>query len=237
MPRNLRKMLAPIDLSAPGGVEALLEFHRARFGDAVMELGADGGEGAESDGEQPPAGGEDRGFPANTPVVEMTPEQQVAYWRTQARKHEDRVKERSDYDDLKAKAEELEQLRAASMTEQEKALAEAVEKARTEARAEAVRELGATTVTTLFKSALEGRGKTAEQVEVLMKHFNAESFIVDGQADTKTILSLADSIAGPVTGGGKGSGPDFGQGNRGQHGKASGVNAGAEMFAASRSGK
>ncbi len=31
-------------------------------------------------------------FPANTPVKEMTAEQQVAYWKASARKHEDRAK-------------------------------------------------------------------------------------------------------------------------------------------------
>ena len=39
-----------IDLTAPGGVEALLSFHRAQFGDAVM-MATEGGAGGEGEGE------------------------------------------------------------------------------------------------------------------------------------------------------------------------------------------
>lgn len=55
------------------------------------------------------------GYPADTPVSQMTVEQQVAYWRTQSRKHEDREKalnkqlSEANGDDLKAKVADLEQ--------------------------------------------------------------------------------------------------------------------------------
>jgi hypothetical protein len=60
--------------------------------------GAAGGQGA---GQQSGASGQggsgagtddDRGYPANTPVAEMTPQQQTAYWRYHARKHENAYK-------------------------------------------------------------------------------------------------------------------------------------------------
>lgn len=46
-----------IDLTAPGGVEALLEFHRAQFGDAVM-MATEGGDGGEGNGAGEGGGGE-----------------------------------------------------------------------------------------------------------------------------------------------------------------------------------
>lgn len=54
----------PIDLRAPGAIDALLAFHRATFGDSVMEAdGGDGGQGGGTDGAPagPPADGGDEG--------------------------------------------------------------------------------------------------------------------------------------------------------------------------------
>lgn len=88
------------------------------------------------DGDENGGGGDDQqnqnGFPADTPVAEMTQEQQVAYWKHQSRKHERRAGERSDYDQLKADSEELARLRAANQTDAERALEEAREEARRE---------------------------------------------------------------------------------------------------------
>lgn len=44
-------------------------------------------------------------FPENTPVNEMTQEEQTEYWKHQARKHEGRLKDLGDIDELKANAE------------------------------------------------------------------------------------------------------------------------------------
>ena len=90
----------PTDLTAPGAVDRLIAAHRSVFGDLRMEADGEGdGEGGDDgqqaadeqqgsgDGEQqvPPA---DKGFPADTPLSEMTAEQQTAYWRDKAQKHE-----------------------------------------------------------------------------------------------------------------------------------------------------
>jgi len=70
----------------------------------------------------------DRGFPDATPVAEMTAEQQVAYWKHQARRHESTSKKNH---------EELETLRKQGMSDQERAVEEAREAGRNEANAAA----------------------------------------------------------------------------------------------------
>ena len=53
-----------IDLAAPGGVEALLEFHRGFFGDATMQEDSDGDgqqgdPAASADGQEPAGDGDE----------------------------------------------------------------------------------------------------------------------------------------------------------------------------------
>jgi hypothetical protein len=92
--------------------------------------GSDGGNGENGGGQG--GSGDDLGFPANTRTEDMTPEQQVAYWKDKARKHERRASERADYDELKTAAEELAALKRSQQTDQERALEEAREAARRE---------------------------------------------------------------------------------------------------------
>lgn len=70
MSRNNPRTIHGIDPYAPGGVEALIEYNRAIFGDAQMNANA-GGEGGEPEGE---ASGEAAGTPAgNEPPADGTP--------------------------------------------------------------------------------------------------------------------------------------------------------------------
>ncbi|MDI2032990.1 hypothetical protein [Paenarthrobacter nitroguajacolicus] len=96
-----------IDLFAPGGLTELFAFHRATFGDAVME-GDDGGD-------------TDKG--KDTTVAELLAE--VDKWKSLARKNEDRAKENAD------KAKRFDALEEANKSDldKEKARADAAEKA------------------------------------------------------------------------------------------------------------
>jgi DNA-binding helix-hairpin-helix protein with protein kinase domain len=170
------------------------------------------------------------GFPADTPVAEMTTEQQAAYWKDKARKHEARANARGDYDDIKAKAAELDKIREQQMSETEKAVTKAREEALAEGKRQAMTDLSSKYTRAMLETALGTRGRTPEQVETLLRHVNFESYVANGEPDTDAIAAYADSIAGPVTGGGQGRGPDHGQGNRGQQGKATGLKAGADMY-------
>jgi hypothetical protein len=53
-----------------------------------------------------------RGFPAGTPVDQMTTAQQAAYWKDQSKKQQKIADGRSDYDVLRAAADELAQRKA-----------------------------------------------------------------------------------------------------------------------------
>lgn len=176
---------------------------------------------------------EDKGFPAETPVAEMTAEQQVAYWKYQARKHENTAKARADYDALRAKAEQFDAIEQAKLTPSE----QAVNAAREEGRREAAREANEKAATAILRANLTARGKTADEVDGLLVAFNANAFINGDDVDTDKVAAFANSIAGPVTGGGNGkTWPDMGQGHRGG-GKTTGVNAGRDLYAATRGKK
>lgn len=225
-------LLHDIRPGSPGWADRLIAFHRNTFGDLRMEdppEGGNGGQGGDAD-KDTKADATDTGFPANTPIAEMTPEQQVAYWKHQARKHEERAASRADYDDLKAKAEQFDKAQRDAETEHEKALREAREAAKAEGRTEALAESRDSTVKALLEGALKARGE--QDPASVLKFVTTSAFVTDNQIDHDAITAFADRTAGKPSGGGK---PDMGQGNRGNGSTAAkGVSAGADLFAASR---
>ncbi len=130
------------------------------------------------------------GFPVNTPVAEMTPTQQAAYWKTQARKHEDRVKGMSDYDQVKAAYDEYQRLLAASQTEQEKAIADA----RRQGRTEALTQAGGQLVEQWFKAAI-GERLDKDRVNTILDGLDRTRFLTaDGNVDTDKVRTYAESF-------------------------------------------
>lgn len=175
-----------------------------------------------------PDGAPDKGFPDATPLTEMTVEQREAYWKHQARKHEQRAESRKDYDDLKKKADAHDKAVEAAKSEADKA----VDAAREEGRKAAGREANEKAAAAILRASLKARGKTDEQVATLVAATNVGAFLTDDDVDTDRVAAYANDIAGPVTGGGRG--PGHGQGTRGSSTRATGVSAGADMFEASR---
>lgn len=209
-----------------------------RFADGTLLPVVSGGDGATDPPPPPPSDPPpppppppaDKGYPDHTPLEQMTVEQQAAYWKHQARKHEDRVKERSDYDDLKRKAGELDQLKASQMNEQEKA----VEAAKQEARTEAFKEAGAAMVDAHIAAAVTGGRLTQEQADVLLEGLDRSKYLTsEHKVDTDKVKALLDKIATPAPGTGKGNFPDLGQGRRDGKVKPS-VAAGRDLFEQSR---
>jgi hypothetical protein len=172
----------------------------------------------------------------------MTAKQQAAYWKAQARKHEDRVKGMSDYDKYKEAFDEYQRLLTASQTEQEKAVAEA----RRQGRTEALKETGGQLVEQWVRAAAAGR-LAEESVTALLTGLDRSRFLHEnGGVDTDKVYQFVGSIApaaAPVQPDGQGvpvnpaqppvtaaptRAPDFGQGTP-SSARPSGLAAGREI--------
>jgi len=152
----------------------------------------------------------DTGDTTSTP--EPTIEEQLAAaqaeaekWKTTSRKHEDRSKANAQA------ARELEELRRTSMSETEKAIAEA----RDAARAEAAREFGTRIAVEALRGVATGR---VGDVDALIEGLDPTKFLDDdGQPDRDAIQSWIDKVAPPKTEDDTDTGsffPDLGQGAR-----------------------
>lgn len=173
------------------------------------------------------------GFPADTPVADMTPEQQAAYWKAQSRKHEGRVKEYGSLtpDQVKALQKDEEQRRQAALTEQERKVEEAVQAATEKAKAEERALLAPQLVTAEFKAAAAGR-LTKQQLAAITEDVDPKKYLTDtGEVDTAKVQRKVDALA-PATG----RMPDLGQGHR-EHVSEKGVAAGRERYEARKQKK
>ncbi|UAJ78321.1 hypothetical protein IT072_13740 [Leifsonia sp. ZF2019] len=199
---------------------------RLRF---VSDDGESSGGGDE--GDKGGAGGE-TGFPANTPVKDMTPEQQAAYHLHQSRKHEGRVKAFGDW--TPEKIAKLEKDNADLRTKTQSAEQNALDAAKEEGRSEIRAILAAERVKNALATALNGRIPDANALLEL----DRSRFIKDDAADTDAIAAWVQEHSTEASSGAqKKGGPDLGQGKRGQNQPAKGVGAGADLFAGTRKSK
>ncbi|GAA3510010.1 hypothetical protein GCM10022234_00220 [Aeromicrobium panaciterrae] len=170
---------------------------------------------------------EDRGYPADTPVAEMTLEQQVAYHKYHSQKHEKRAKKLGDVT-LEKYAEdmaELERLRQATLSDSEKA----IEAARTEGRQAAQAETNLKVIKAHVDAFLEARNVDRTTISDTLEALNFEKFVKDGDVDTDKLHSVLTSLV-PDAGKGGGRWPDTGQGKRGGTAKTKGVAAGRDLY-------
>lgn len=218
----------PTDLTAPGAVDRLIAAHRSVFGDFRMEDDGEGGDdGQQAAGEQqgsgdgehqvPPA---DKGFPADTPLSEMTAEQQTAYWRDKAQKHEKTWKSVIDKnltpDQVLAMQSRLAEAEREALSDHERALADARKAGADEARAASHQD----TAAAMARMALRARGVKDEEIASFVDETNLSAFVSDdGQVDDERLMARVDRYAG--TAGGQ-KWPATGQGRRGGAVKESG---------------
>lgn len=212
-------------LSLPTSPEAaaamagrLIAHHRGTFGDARME---DDPDPAGPPADDPPGGDpqvNEHGFPDKTPVADMTTEQQTAYWKHQARKHESTSKSRADYDAIKA---ERDQLKKAGMSPDEQAIQDAKDQAAAEARTDERGKWAGRTVKAELRAALKGKvhiPKGRDEGAILssiLDPLNPQHFLTsDGEVDADKVTAYASGFGGAAT-------PDMGQGKRGDNGKKS----------------
>ncbi len=216
-------LFKPTDLRAPGAIDDLLAFHRARFGDLRMEdAGGDKGGGddaadkaaadkaaadkAAADKAAADAKGSDKGFPDGVAVEQMTSAQREAYWKYQSRKHEDRVKALGNLtpEALKAlqdKATKHDELERELMSDKDKAIAEAKDKANAAAIPRVVR--------AEFKAAAKGV-LSADQLTALLEDRDLTKYVdANGDPDEDKIDKLIKAFA-PSGTQGRGTGPGAG---------------------------
>lgn len=152
-----------------------------------LVFNGDGGSGGGGSQKTPQEQGYN--FPADTAVAEMEPEQRAEYWRYHSKKHERRADARSDYDEMKAKADKLDALEQENRTEVEKQL----DAARDEARREG-ENLGAERY---LKDAVQGRfqaltGKSDDEAATAFAHVDPKSFVgADGTIDGEKVKAFA----------------------------------------------
>jgi hypothetical protein len=170
---------------------------------------------------------DDKGFPANTPVAEMTPAQQAAYHLYQSRKHEGRAKDWSQAfpgktaAEIKAIVDEAEASRRNTLTLDEKT----IEDAKADARKAALAEIGPKAVKSAFDLLL---GDMPEQEkDEHIDTLDLSKFLTDdNEVDTAKVRAHVARVQPDK---GSGQGRDFGQGRRGGSGQ-SGVSAGRSRY-------
>jgi hypothetical protein len=138
----------------------------------------------------------EHGYPSETPVADMTEPQQTAYWRHIAKKKQ-RELEGIDVAKLQADAAELAALKAATATDQDKAL----EDARREGEVIGAEKYLKDAVKGSFR-ALTGMSK--EDVETAFAHVDASSFTAaDGAIDDEKLEQFAATFGQNAGGGGQ----------------------------------
>jgi hypothetical protein len=197
--------LVPLGMSRRGPIWPILgAAGDGDGGDGNNDQGGDAG--SSGDG----GGGSDKGFPADTPVAEMTDAQQAAYWKHQSRKHENTAKARADYDALKARAAKADELEAATATETDKA----IKAARDEAAAETLRAAAPRLVRAEFRAAAKGV-LSDEQRDALLEDLDLTKYLTDkGEVDEDKVARKVTAFAPAGNNGGSGGRPDMGQGRR-----------------------
>lgn len=223
---------------------AVFARNKALFGDLRME--ADAGDGGDAGGGQGSGDGagtgasggskqqSDRGYPENTPLEQMTAEQQANYWKTQSRKHEQRAKQfdgltMEELTGLRDKASKHDALERELMSDKDKATADATEAATKARDAHWLPQL----VRAEFKAAF-GSNVTPEDAQARLARVDLMSFVdAKGEIDSKGIAEYAAQFAPKQT---QQQGPStFGFGNRPQVTGAPGERGAA--MAAKRFGK
>lgn len=175
--------LSTIDISAPGGIEALLAFHRATFGDARMEGDDSDSGGADTD---------DAGDTADDSSDDVDDDGDGADKLADAGKQAlDRMKaqrnaERDRRRELERRIAELEKPKG-DETDPEKLR----EQARAEARAEAARER---VLDKIEAKAARGFADPEDAVAILLRSRSADDFLDDGKVDVEAIQDALDEL-------------------------------------------
>lgn len=193
-------------------------WHRPQFRYLDPVPGAEGGTPPAPGAPAPmtPPAEEDLGFPKNTPVEQMTPEQSSAYWKNQSkvqqRAREDAEKATKAYEKfgtpeaLQSAADAAEQARLAALGDNDRAIEEAKSTARAEGIAQGASTHLATAVTAMLIAHTKGASETVEaataRVEAAIAFADLTKFVGDnGALDAAKVQTFATSIGSKDSGG------------------------------------
>ncbi len=139
--------------------------------------------GEQGDG-QPPA---DRGFPADTPIAEMTVEQQLAYFKHHDRRKAEQLKKFGGItpEEARAAADRVAELEREQLSAADKAIADARDQASAEATATTEARVRAEMAGQLLEATVAGSGLPEEQQKAVLAMTDAAKFLDEsGTFDT-----------------------------------------------------
>jgi hypothetical protein len=154
------------------------------------------------EGQEPNAGGNagegnepqvnEHGFPDDTPLAEMTPEQQTAYWKHKARKHENTVKSLpKDFEQIKADAAAFRKSQQTPDQAKEEELRNSI---REEVRKDLLKQNAPKLVSAEFKS-LVGDKLPAKTLNAFLEDLDHTKFITDdGEVDTERVKTRVEAL-------------------------------------------
>lgn len=135
----------------------------------------------------------EHGYPDNTPVKDMTIEQQAAYHRHTSRKHERRAKQ---LEPLAEKARLYDELIEKGKTPDQRAIDAAANAAVEAARAEAVEKYAIPAVRAQLQAFRPNL--TSDEIDELVEDVDMSKFITDDGVDVDRIKRLADKLSAPT---------------------------------------
>jgi hypothetical protein len=171
-------------------------FHLLPGPDDGAPDGAGAGGGA---GEQQQSGNTDKGFPADTPVADMTDAQKAAYYLHQNRQTDNKLKAFNGFtpQDVNAMWTQLEENATERLSASDKAVREATAKAVADARAAAEAELRPKYQAAQLKSAAGLVIKDKEQLESFLAITDPGKFAgEDGEIDEEKVVGHLTALLG-----------------------------------------
>lgn len=193
---------------APAELLAIINARRATI-PAGMTMELDTGDAGDTDtgdsgaaDQQQNNGGRGPGTDSDKHISEMTDAEKATYFEKKARRYRNALDGRADYDQIKA---ERDQLKQQTMTDGERAIAEAKAAARAEAEAEFTARTREAEVRAEFRATLPHKTKT--EVDDFLDTLNLTKFLnAKGEVDTDKVKQTAGFTPGGW--------PDLGQGQR-----------------------
>jgi hypothetical protein len=176
-------------------------------GGAGGDAGGAGGAGSDSGGDG------DRGFPANTPIKDMTADQQAAYWKFHDRRKSDRLDAYGGITPEQAKQwkQDAENARLNGLPADQRV----IEEARTEAAAAAAVKEAEKWAPVLAREVIGRFVEDKKKQDSMLAVLNPMAFMKDGTFDSDALIGHLTTVYGAGNGGTNGGGqqqtPQWGQ--------------------------